>query len=90
MIKRPAIPRDVQQQLLSEVRHRCAADCEPVSLEKAHIIPWSRDHGPENLSRLRRIALNLLQQETTRKRGIKIKRLRAGWDHDYLLKVLTG
>lgn len=49
-----------------------------------------KDHGPENLSRLRRIALNLLQQETTRKRGIKIKRLRAGWDHDYLLKVLTG
>ena len=49
-----------------------------------------KDHGPENLSRLRRIALNLLQQETTRKRGIRIKRLRAGWDHDYLLKVLTG
>ena len=49
-----------------------------------------KDHGPENLSRLRRIALNLLQQETTCKRGIQTKRLRAGWDHDYLLKVLAG
>jgi predicted transposase YbfD/YdcC len=49
-----------------------------------------KDHGPENLSRLRRIALNLLQAETTCKRGVKTKRLRAGWDHDYLLRVLTG
>src|SRR5437660_1235003 len=51
MAKRPAIPRHVQQQLLLEVRHRCAADCEPVSLEKAHIIPWSKskNHSPENL-----------------------------------------
>lgn len=49
-----------------------------------------KDHGPENFSRLRRIALNLLQNEITNKRGIKIKRLRAGWDADYLLKVLSG
>jgi hypothetical protein len=51
MSKRPVIPRHVQQQLLLEVRHRCAADCEPVSLEKAHIIPWSKskDHSPYNL-----------------------------------------
>ena len=49
-----------------------------------------KDHAPENFSRLRRIALNLLQNEKTNKRGIKIKRLRAGWDADYLLKVLTG
>ncbi len=42
----------------------------------------------ENLSRLRRIALNLLKAESTLKRGIKGKRLKAGWDHDYLLRVL--
>lgn len=42
----------------------------------------------ENLSRLRRIALNLLKAETTLKRGIKTKRLKAGWEHDYLLRVL--
>jgi predicted transposase YbfD/YdcC len=47
-------------------------------------------YGAENFSRLRRIALNLLTRETTLKVGIKIKRLRAGWDEDYLLKVLTS
>jgi len=36
-----------------------------------------------------RIALNLLKAENTCKAGIKTKRLRCGWDHDYLIKVLT-
>jgi predicted transposase YbfD/YdcC len=47
-------------------------------------------YGAENFSRLRRIALNLLKRETTNQVGIKIKRLRAGWDEDYLLRVLTS
>jgi predicted transposase YbfD/YdcC len=49
-----------------------------------------KHHGAENLSRLRRMALNLLQAEKTCKGGIKTKRLKAGWDHPYLLKVLGG
>jgi len=49
-----------------------------------------KGHGAENFSRLRRIALNLLRNEKSEKVGIKNKRLRAGWDEDYLLKVLTG
>jgi predicted transposase YbfD/YdcC len=48
-----------------------------------------RGHAAENFSRLNRIALNLLKSETQQKVGIKTKRLVAGWDHDYLLKVLT-
>jgi len=40
--------------------------------------------------RLRRIALNCLQRDTSRKVGIKSKRLLAGWDHDYLLSLLTS
>lgn len=47
-------------------------------------------HAAENLSRVRRIALNQLQRETSLKAGIKTKRLKAGWDHNYLLKVLSA
>jgi len=49
-----------------------------------------KENGPQNLAILRHIALNLLKQETTAKCGIKAKRLKAGWDENYLLKVLTG
>lgn len=47
-----------------------------------------KGHAAENLSRLRRIALNMLQRETSGKRSIRVKRLKAGWDHDYLLQIL--
>ena len=45
-------------------------------------------HAAENLATLRRLALNMLKKETTKKRGIKGKQLNASWDHAYLLKLL--
>jgi predicted transposase YbfD/YdcC len=47
-----------------------------------------KDYAPENLALLRRLALTLLKQEETAKVGVQAKRRKAGWDEDYLLKVL--
>jgi predicted transposase YbfD/YdcC len=49
-----------------------------------------KDHAPANFALLRRLALCLLKQETSSKRSIKGKRLRASWDEAYLLRVLCG
>ncbi len=49
-----------------------------------------KDHGTQNLAVLRQIALKLLKQETTLKRGIQGKRHEVGWLKDYPLKVLLG
>ena len=50
--------------------------------------PVHKDNAPENLARLRQIALNLLSKEKTAKIGVANKRLKAAWDNKYLAKVL--
>lgn len=40
------------------------------------------------MATLRHIALNLLNEEKSCQRGVKGKRLKAGWNQAYLLKVL--
>ena len=63
-------------------------------------------HAAQNLGIVRRLALSLLKQETSRllkqetsrllkqetsrSVGVKLKRKDAGWNSDYLLKVLTA
>jgi len=45
-------------------------------------------NGAANFAAVRRLAISLLRQETTNKRGAKNKRLRCALDPSYLLKVL--
>jgi predicted transposase YbfD/YdcC len=45
-------------------------------------------YAAENLATLRRLAVNLLKREKTKKRGIRGKMLNAGWDLPYLLRLL--
>jgi predicted transposase YbfD/YdcC len=47
-----------------------------------------RDHAAENFAVLRHLALSLLRQELTCSNGIKVKRLKAAWDDQYLTRVL--
>lgn len=47
-----------------------------------------KDHAAINFSALTKMTLTMLKRDTSTKVGIKSKRLKAGWDNDYLLKVL--
>ncbi len=49
-----------------------------------------KGHGQENMALIRRLAASLLQNETTCKGGVACKRKCAGWDDEYLLKVLSA
>ena len=47
-------------------------------------------HAQENLSIIKRIALNLLNQDRTTQLGIKAKRKKAAWDNQYLQTILAS
>ncbi|NPV66161.1 MAG: ISAs1 family transposase [Anaerolineae bacterium] len=47
-----------------------------------------KDHAPQNMAVLRHMATNLLKQDKSVKVGIAAKRKMAGWDNDYLFRVL--
>ena len=46
-------------------------------------------HAAQNIALMNKLALNLLKNETSTKVGVKSKRLKAGWDNDYMMKVLN-
>lgn len=46
-------------------------------------------HAQQNMAMMRRLALSLLKQDTRTKAGIAGRRKKAGWDHDYLLALMT-
>lgn len=47
-------------------------------------------NAAQNFSIICRIALNLLKNEKSKKRSVKGKRLDAGWDNQYLIKILKN
>jgi predicted transposase YbfD/YdcC len=49
-----------------------------------------KDHSPVNLAMLRRLVLSILKRDTSLKDSLRGKRLRAGWDEEVLLNILTG
>jgi predicted transposase YbfD/YdcC len=46
-------------------------------------------HAAQNLALLRKIALNVIKRDSSYKASLRAKRLRATWDPDYLLTLLT-
>ena len=48
-----------------------------------------REHAGVNLAMIRRVAVSLLRRAPGKGSGVT-KRLKAGWDDDYLLQVLQG
>lgn len=60
-------------------------------------VTWGEDRrlirdrtGAQNFALVSRLALMMLRNEKTDRHGAPTKRLRAGWDPDYLLRVLTA
>ena len=49
-----------------------------------------KDHAPENMAALRRLALNLLRQERSKAISVRQKRLPCSLNEGYLLQVLSG
>jgi predicted transposase YbfD/YdcC len=49
-----------------------------------------KDHAPENMASLRRLALNQLRQDQSKSMSIRQKRLLCSLDENYLMQVLSG
>ncbi len=68
----------------SSIRSSYCDGCEGVMQ-----VGWRVGYSAENLSRNRRLALNLLRRDKTCKAGIKGTRLQARLKQKYLLRVLS-
>lgn len=48
-----------------------------------------KDHSAENVAILRRMAMNMIKKENSSKTSLRGKRLKASWDDDYLIHLLS-
>jgi hypothetical protein len=51
-------------------------------------IELAKDYSVANLAVIRHIATNQIETEKTAKVRLRFKRLKAGWNNDYLLRVI--
>ena len=87
-----SLPADAKEALRAVRAHWQVENCLHWVLDVAFREDGCRTrtgNAPENLATLRHVAVNLLKQERSCKLGIKSKRLKAGWDESYMLKVLN-
>ena len=49
----------------------------------------TQGYGAENLAVIRHLTVNLLSQEKSARGGIRARRLKAGWNDQYLTKILS-
>ena len=88
-----SLPADDAARMASVVRTHWAVENDlHWSLDVAFREDESRvreEHAQQNMAMMRRLALSLLKQDTRTKAGIAARRKKAGWDHDYLLALLT-
>jgi len=48
------------------------------------------DHAPENFALIRQIAHNLIKQESSKRVSVRRKINKAGWDNDFLARIVAG
>ena len=48
------------------------------------------DRAPENFALLRQIAHNLIKQESSKKVSVRRKINKAGWDNEFLARIVAG
>jgi predicted transposase YbfD/YdcC len=48
-----------------------------------------KDHSAANMTIIRHMALNLVKSDKLSKNSVRGKRLKAGWDDNYLLKLIA-
>jgi predicted transposase YbfD/YdcC len=48
------------------------------------------DHAPENFALLRQIAHNLIKQESSKRVSVRRKINKAGWDNEFLARIVAG
>jgi hypothetical protein len=87
---RPSLGPDVRAYAKASRQHRGVENNVHGCLDVAFKEDLSRareGHAAQNLATLRRLALTALKREPG-KRSLRLQIKKAGWDDDYLLKVL--